>query len=72
MTSPTKTCSGARSSTKLPTAIERWTGNRASIAEANNSELDQLRENERPIVSALRRDALPVYGIQTPDLLGAS
>jgi hypothetical protein len=49
--------------------IEAWTGNRASIAEVSETELARLREQERPILSELRTDAVAVGGSDIRALL---
>ncbi len=45
--------------------IERWTGNRANIAEAAETEIENLLAEDRPIVAELRADAI---GIDGPDI----
>ena len=47
----------------LATSVERWTGNHTSIVEVTESELAQLRDSGRAIVDELRRDALPLFGV---------
>lgn len=56
----------------LAESIERWTGNRASIAEADEDEIERLLEEDRPIVAELRSDAINVNGADIPALLGNS
>ncbi len=54
----------------LAEKIERWTGNRASIAETAADEIDRLTYEGRPIVAELRSDAIGVSGVGVPKLLG--
>lgn len=54
----------------LAVRIERWTGNRAGIAETGEDELERLRKDEPPIVTNLRSDAVVVHGLPVADLLG--
>jgi predicted nucleotidyltransferase len=49
--------------------IERWTGNRASIAEAAANEIGSLLEEGRPIIAALRSDAISISGADISTLL---
>jgi predicted nucleotidyltransferase len=56
----------------LAIRIERWTGNRASIAEAAEAEIGRLVEDERPILAELRSDAIGIKGADIPALLGSS
>lgn len=49
--------------------IRRWTGNYAQIVELVDDEIDRLREGERPIVAALRSDAVLLYGPEIAALL---
>lgn len=51
--------------------IERWTGNRASIAETAESEIEPLLDEDRPIVTELRTDAITVHGQGIRALLGS-
>jgi predicted nucleotidyltransferase len=55
---------------ELATNIERWTGNRASIAEAAESEIERLVAEDRPIVAELRSDAIAIGGTDISTLLG--
>jgi predicted nucleotidyltransferase len=57
---------------ELSNQIERWTGNRASISEVAESDIAQLREQERPIVAALRADAIVLDGCELDRLLTAA
>jgi predicted nucleotidyltransferase len=50
--------------------IERWTGNRASIAEAAVREIGPFLDEDRPIVTELRTDAITVNGPDLSALLG--
>lgn len=50
--------------------VERWTGNKASVAEAAANEIGTLLEEGRPIVAELRSDAISVGGADIPTLLG--
>ncbi|HEX5853465.1 MAG TPA: nucleotidyltransferase domain-containing protein [Solirubrobacteraceae bacterium] len=52
--------------------IERWTGNRASIAEAAEGEIERLLEEDRPIVAELRSDAIGIDGASIATLLGVT
>lgn len=54
----------------LAKQIERWTGNRASIAEAVENEIPRLQRESRPIIDELRSDAIVVEGAEIPALLG--
>lgn len=49
--------------------IEAWTGNRANIVERSETQLAELREQQRPIVAELRRDAVVVAGCDVATLL---
>jgi predicted nucleotidyltransferase len=53
----------------LAESIERWTGNKASIAEAAADEIGGIREEGRPIVAELRSDAISVGGADILALL---
>jgi predicted nucleotidyltransferase len=55
----------------LAEKIERWTGNQASIAEAAEAEIERLLEEDRPIITELRSDAISVNGVPIPVLLGS-
>jgi hypothetical protein len=54
----------------LAEKIERWTGNRAAIAELAEPEIARLGTNPPPIVAQLRSDAIPLAGRVLTDLLG--
>jgi predicted nucleotidyltransferase len=53
----------------LAESIERWTGNRASIAETAGSEIERLLKQDRSIVAELRTDAISVSGADISALL---
>jgi predicted nucleotidyltransferase len=55
----------------LKDQIRRWTGNYAQIVEFTDEELDQLRNDDRAIVAALRSDALALHGSDISTMLGA-
>jgi predicted nucleotidyltransferase len=57
---------------ELSSQIERWTGNHASINEVAEIDIAQLREQERPIVAALRADAIGLGGCELERLLTAA
>ena len=54
----------------LARQVERWTGNRAGIAEAAESEISRLRTDAPPIVDELRSDAIALAGSEATALLG--
>jgi predicted nucleotidyltransferase len=56
---------------ELRNKIRRWTGNRAAMHEKSESELAQLHAEERPILAALRSDAIVLSGPKLPALLEA-
>lgn len=56
----------------LARQVQRWTGNRAGIAEAGEEEIARLRDEEPPIVAELRSDAIAIAGVEAPALLGAA
>jgi len=53
----------------LARQVQRWTGNRAGIAEVGEAELARLRKDEPPIVAELRSDAITVAGAAAAELL---
>jgi predicted nucleotidyltransferase len=57
---------------ELSSQIERWTGNRTGINEVAESDIARLREQERPIVAALRADAIVLDGCELDKLLTAA
>jgi predicted nucleotidyltransferase len=56
----------------LSSQIMRWTGNYAGIVEVAETEIAQLRTDERPIVAALRADAISLGGCEIDRLLAAA
>ena len=56
----------------LSDQVMGWTGNRASIAEVGEVEIDRLRRQDPPIISELRTDAITLVGPQPLALLGAT
>jgi DNA-binding transcriptional ArsR family regulator len=56
---------------ELATRIRRWTGNHAGIAEAAESEIERLRQDQPPVVHELRSEAIVLGGAEVPALLGA-
>lgn len=55
---------------ELATAVQRWTGNRASIAEIGTQELRRFRAEAPPIVAELGEDAVTLAGPSVAELLG--
>jgi predicted nucleotidyltransferase len=55
----------------LAMQVERWTGNRAAIAEVAADEIARLRDEQPPVVAELRSDAIVLSGPSIPALLGA-
>jgi predicted nucleotidyltransferase len=53
----------------LREAIERKTGNVVSMLEISEPELDRLRDEEPPIVEALRAEAITLSGPRASELL---
>lgn len=53
----------------LAESTERWTGNKASIAEAAADEIEGIVAESRPIVAELRSDAISVNGTDISTLL---
>lgn len=56
----------------LARQVQRWTGNRAGIAEAGEAEIGRLRRDAPPVVAALRSDAISLAGPEATTLLGAA
>lgn len=56
----------------LALRVQRWTGNRAGIAEVSEAELKRLRRMPPSIVAELRSDAVMVVGPGIADLFGAA
>jgi predicted nucleotidyltransferase len=54
---------------ELAVAIERWTGNHASISEVGDEELLGLASERRPIVDELEQAAITVAGPDARRLL---
>ena len=54
---------------QLAVAIERWTGNHASISEVGEEELLGLTSERRPIVDELEQDAVTLAGPEPRRLL---
>jgi predicted nucleotidyltransferase len=54
----------------LARQVQRWTGNRAGVAEVGQEAIPRLREEQPPILAELRTDAIPIAGIETTTLLG--
>jgi predicted nucleotidyltransferase len=52
--------------------IERWTGNKSSIAEVTADGIERLLREDRPIVTELRSDAICVAGTDAWTLLGSA
>lgn len=47
---------------ELANRVHRWSGNHAAISEVSEADLARLRRGRRPIVAALRRDAVVLVG----------
>lgn len=56
----------------LARQVQRWTGNRAGIAEVGEEEIARLRGEEPPIVAELRSDAITIAGAEVAVLLGGA
>ncbi len=56
----------------LSAQIHRWTGNYAAIVERLESQIAQLLADERPILAALRSDAIVLCGSDIRALLAAA
>jgi DNA-binding transcriptional ArsR family regulator len=56
----------------LAVRIQRWTGNRASIAEVAKAELARLRSRTPPVVQELLADAIVLHGRPIAELLGST
>lgn len=56
----------------LAQQVQRWTGNRAGIAETGEREIARLRTDTPPIVDELRSDAITLAGPEAAALLGAA
>lgn len=55
---------------ELAASVQRWTGNRAGIAEVAKEEIDRLSQDEAPIVNQLRSDAIVLTGMDITALFG--
>jgi len=56
----------------LARQVQRWTGNRAGIAEIGKSALPRLRKEEAPILAELRSDAITIAGPEITNLLSGA
>jgi predicted nucleotidyltransferase len=56
----------------LARQVQRWTGNRAGIAETGEGEIARLRKAAPPIVGELRSDAITLAGPEATALLGSA
>jgi predicted nucleotidyltransferase len=54
----------------LKDEIRRWTGNHAQIVELADEEVLRRQESERAIITALRSDAVVLYGSEIATLVG--
>jgi predicted nucleotidyltransferase len=54
----------------LARQIQRWTGNRAGIAEVGKGAVPRLRKEQPPILAELRADAITIAGTEASALLG--
>jgi predicted nucleotidyltransferase len=54
---------------QLARNVQRWTGNRAGIAEVAESEIGRLRKDAPPILAELRSDAIALAGPEAAMLL---
>jgi len=46
----------------LAAEVRRWTGNRATISQAGETELSRMQQAKRPILDELRKDAITLFG----------
>jgi predicted nucleotidyltransferase len=53
----------------LAVKIERWTGNRAAVAEVAEPEIPRLRAEGSPILETLNSEAIPLAGLPLASLL---
>jgi predicted nucleotidyltransferase len=53
----------------LKDQVQRWTGNHAQIVELTGKEVIRLGKEERPIIAALRSDAVVLHGSEIAMLL---
>src|SRR4051812_27651547 len=56
----------------LARQVQRWTGNRAGIAEVSKESLARLRKQDPPIMAQLRADAITVAGPDVSTFLSKS
>ncbi len=56
---------------ELSTSVQRWTGNRAGIAQVGEENIGRLSQDEPAIVDELRSDAIVLTGPEIAALLGA-
>jgi predicted nucleotidyltransferase len=54
----------------LEAKVSRWTGNRAAALDVQESKLERLLAEDRPIVTELRADAITLAGLPIAALLG--
>ncbi|HEU5061793.1 MAG TPA: nucleotidyltransferase domain-containing protein [Solirubrobacterales bacterium] len=54
----------------LARQVQRWTGNRAGIAEVGKEAISRLRKERPPILDELRADAITLAGVEATTLLG--
>jgi predicted nucleotidyltransferase len=54
----------------LEQEIFRWTGNRASVSETSEDEIERLAADNRQIVAELRADAIVLVGLAITAMLG--
>lgn len=54
----------------LARQVQRWTGNRAGIAEVGREAIPRLRKEQPPILAELRAEAITIAGTETTTLLG--
>jgi predicted nucleotidyltransferase len=55
---------------QLKKRIQQWTGNYAQVIEMSDQDVVRLGEDERPIVTAIRTDAIVLHGEEIATLLG--
>jgi hypothetical protein len=54
---------------RLATRIERWTGNRASLADISWDDMARLARERPPVVRELEREAITLQGPPAHELL---
>jgi predicted nucleotidyltransferase len=57
---------------QLKKRIQQWTGNYAQVIEMSGQDVVRLGEDERPIVTAIRTDAIVLHGVEIATLLGGT